>query len=200
MREVLEHRKNLIYTYSGPPPTEPELLPGFEIVRATADILDECMQEPELESRKMRYKRFLDLGAIGFLALNDARWAAAGWIAPPTLRGQPYQIPEKWSSHYQWLFEAHTYPPFRGKGLHKALVVRRLRHLADENAGVADAVADVNPANTASRRSYQRLGFKESGIVDVWTLDLPRLRKRPFGVWRKKAPHPPIIVEGLTTT
>ena len=196
MAKRIAHRKNLMYTYEGPPPQDLPLPPGFEIVQATPEVVEASMQDPELESRKRRYLRFVNAGLVGFLALHEGDWAAAGWIALPEVPRFPGQIPDNFSSEHYWLFEAHTYAPFRGLGLHKALVVARLRYLADINDGIALAVADVNPNNTPSRKSYERLGFKESGIIDIWTLSLPRVRREPFGIWRKRAPHPPILVGG----
>ena len=195
LKRRIAHRKNLIYTYDGTPPAAPSLPPGFEIVRATTEILEASMQDPELESRKERYIRFIDAGLVGYLALHEGQWAAAGWIALPEIPRYPGQIPDNFNAKYYWLFEAHTYAPFRGLGLHKALVVARLRYLASMNNGIVQAVADVNPNNTPSRRSYERLGFEESGIMDIWTLSVPRVRREPFGIWRKKAVHPPILAE-----
>ena len=197
MGRRLKHRRNLIYTYEGPPPATPVLPPSFRIVRATPETIDACMREPELENRKRRYQRFVATGAIGFLALHGTEWAAAGWIAPPELDRFPPQIPDNFSEKHHWLFEAHTHEPFRGMGLHKALVVKRLEYLADGNEGVAEAIADVNPNNVASRRSYRRLGFVEAGIMDIWLLKLalPHLPRAPFGIWRKKARHPRTIAE-----
>lgn len=148
------------------------------------------MSAPEHRSRALRYQYFLDVGAIGFMAASPEEWAAAAWIAPPKLRGFPTHVPRNISSKFPWLFEAHTNAPYRGQGLHKALVIERLHYLAERGAGEALAASDVNPANTPSLRSMSALGFEPAGILDVWTPHVRPVPEVPVGLWRRKAAHP----------
>lgn len=190
MFRKIERRHNLMYLFDGAPPPLPDLPAGFDSVQVTQETLDTFMGADEFLSRKQRYENFLAHGGVGFLAVKDNQWAAAGWIAPPQMIGFPAHVPARISRQYDWLFEAHTYEPFRGKGLHKHLVVRRLEYLANRHNGIAKAVADVNPTNLPSRRSYIRLGFTPAGVMDIWIPHLPRIPRRPVGLWRKSRPHP----------
>lgn len=189
LKHRVTHRRNLIYLYDGVAPKEVSLPPGFSLIRITPDNLNLYMSIPGLEGRKSRYQRFYEAGATGFMVVSENSWAAAAWIAPPTLIELPPQIPPVLARRGNWFFEAHTYEPYRGKGLHKALVVHRLRFLAEAKDGRAVAFADVNPANTPSRRSYLRLGFKEEGVMDIWKFRIPKIPATPVGLWRKNAKH-----------
>lgn len=187
----IEHRQNLIYGFSGTPPSVPSLAPGFQFARATPASVKTYFKGDEFEARRRRYLAFLEMGAVGFLVVNDKEWQAAAWISPVRV-ALPAHIPPSLSRRYSWFLEAHTREEARGFGFHKYLAAKRLEFLAEQARGVARALADVNPANTPSRRTIVGLGFQEVGVIDVWLPKIPRVPRKHLWWWRRSLPHPPL--------
>lgn len=187
----VEHRRNLIYGFAGKPPPVSPLPPGFQFARATPASVEAYFKGDEFQERRLRYLSFLEMGAAGFLVVKDEEWQAAGWIAPAGT-ALPGHMPPSLSRRYSWFLEAHTREEARGLGFHKYLAAKRLEFLAARTGGIARALADVNPANVASRRTIVGLGFQEVGVIDVWLPRVPRIPRKHLWWWRRSRPHPPV--------
>lgn len=189
-KDRVSRRSNLLYAYEGSPAQIPDLPEGFVFTELDTELVSEYFASPEDASRRGRYMRFLEQGQRGFMVSVGNQWAAVGWIVPAEVWGMPAHIPASVANH-PWLSEAHTRPEYRGRGLHKFLLAKRLALLAQENPTAAvTAMSDVNPRNTASRRSHISSGFKPVGWVHAWTVRLPRLPAGPYGFVSRYQKHP----------
>ncbi len=184
-------RHNLAYRFVGRPPGLPDLPAGFTCRQITHTELDRLFADPASLARKLRYASFLDAGAEGFVVVYEGEWAAAAWISPRGLDALPRYVPPALARKHDWFFEAHTRAEFRGKGLHRHLVARRLQYLAQRDGGTARAVADIAAGNVPSRRSHLRLGFAPAGQFHFGSLTIPPFGRKLLGI-RLNRPHPPL--------
>lgn len=189
---TLVPRTSLVYTFAGEAPPLPPLKATMQCLPMSEESLRQYMAHPVLRQRRERYLKLLGDGLEGFMIVEGDSWASAAWIAPRAVVGHPVQVPDRISARSDWFLEAHTAEPFRGQGLHEYLVARRLQHLASHNVGRAKAAADVNPLNTASRRSLVRLGFEPAGHLHTWKPAVPDGSNRLIGFHYSQSNHPPL--------
>jgi ribosomal protein S18 acetylase RimI-like enzyme len=95
-------------------------------------------------------------GAIACFSWLRYRHRAVG---PVALKDHPGRI---------FLYNAHTLPPFRGRGLFSALLLLMRSTLTQE--GHREFIGDVDRRNTASRHSLDRAGFQVVGSITFVTL------------------------------
>lgn len=192
-RNPLSLKSNLLYTFEGRPESVPTLPGGMGFTELDANLVNRYFASSTDTARRARYLSFLKRGLRGFMVFEGDQWAAVGWVVPVEVRGMPAHLPASIPKH-PWLAEAHTFPEYRRRGLHKFLLAKRLEILAEENPRAAvTAQSDVNPDNLASRRSHLSVGFKPDGWVRAWTVGLPRVPSGPYG-WRTgPKEHPPLV-------
>ena len=192
LQDRITLKSNLLYAFKGAPQEVPALPEGLVFAEMDAENLARFFSSEEDTARRLRYERFLTLGHRGFMVHDADRWAAVGWVVPADVRGMPSHLPASITTH-PWLSEAHTRPAYRGRGLHKFLLTKRLAILAEEDpAAAVTAMSDVAPQNVASRRSHLSVGFEPAGWVRSWKVQLPRLRVGPRGWKARSKPHPPL--------
>lgn len=162
------------------------LPPGLAVERLDADAVRRYFGDDPGVRR--RFERFLDRGHVGLVLHEDGAWRAVAWSSledgpqpvtvPPSVRGQP------------WIFNLHTRPAARGRGLGKAMLAALARELAGRPGRWLHA--DVEIGNAASRRTFLGVGFRPWGLLH--TLEVPRLDWAQ-GVWRATRPHPAVPTE-----
>lgn len=117
-------------------------------------------------------------------------WAAGtrivsfGWV---TARGRavgPFSLTE--APGRVFLFNFHTLPEYRGRGLYAALLVAMRSVLSNETA--SEFVIDVDIGNAASRRGIEKAGFVPVARVSFLTL----LRR-----WRYPLRRTPLESRGI---
>lgn len=186
----LTWRRNLVYSYFGAPKEVPRLPENLEFAELDVPLTERLFSSEEDYSRRMRYLDFLDKGCRGFVVYEGDSWAAAAWVVPEGTRGMPAHLPRR-AKDRAWLFEAHTKPEYRRRGLHRYLLLKRLSLLREENPDSAViAKSDVNPRNLASRGSHLRAGFQPSGTVTSLRVTLPYVPPGPYGWFNRFAGHP----------
>nr|AMP56585.1 acetyltransferase (GNAT) domain protein [uncultured bacterium] len=194
-KDRLTLKKNLLYAYKGAPRDVPELPEGYDFTELDEALVEGFFSSPQDVGRRARYLRFLQQGSRGFMVHEGDQWAAVGWVVPAQARGLPAHLPAAVTTH-PWLTEAHTRPEYRGRGLHKFLLAKRLAILAEENLGSpVTAMSDVGVQNVASRRSHISSGFEPSGWVYAWTLRVPLLPSGPYGWAAYHRKHPKLVTE-----
>lgn len=154
----------------------------------TAVVLDDraiaglFTADPRLQARLAHYR---SLGLGGAAIVEQGRWVAMAWLARPDTARPPH-TPTAVAGHH-WLFHVHTRADARGRGLARQAILAALHQAAA--APEAIAYADVDVANTASRRLFVGLGFQPVGTLR--TFEVPP-RDLAAGYWLRSRPHPPI--------
>ena len=189
IRPGVVRRRNLVFSHRGEVCTDACLPPGFRLEEVSQATLSRYFQDAGSARRRLRYERFLAAGARGLLVVTEDQWASALWLAPPTVKQHPVQVPPRVSGKAWWLFELHTHASFRRKGLNQFLLRESLKYVGERSPGALVA-ADVNPSNLASRASFAKSGFAEEGVLSAVTVTSPFFRPRSFGVWRRTTRHP----------
>jgi GNAT superfamily N-acetyltransferase len=115
-------------------------------------------------------------GYQGWLALHDGQAAGHAWATPapaPTLERAPVRLaPGDVLCAY-----AYTDPAFRGRGVHTALTLARLRLF--RQLGYRRAVAYVQLGNHPSLAVWRKLGAHVVGRADVRRVGPWRLARGP---------------------
>jgi GNAT superfamily N-acetyltransferase len=145
--------------------------------------------------RTRTFREFLGHGYQGVLVHDGPRWAGYGWITTPGTPAAPHLSP--WLGREQpfWLFYAHTREDYRGRGIQKAMLRRRLQALAGPGGRRHQAYADTRTTNVPSRRALLSLGFQPAGTM--LRLEVPLLRSCPLCWWDRHQPHPPLAGAAL---
>lgn len=102
--------------------------------------------------------------------VEDGRIVCFGWVMTRDRTLGPFRLAD--APGRAFLYNFHTLPGHRGRGLCRALHHEVRRVLGNETA--REFVADVNVRNTASRRCLEKSGFVTVARVSLLTL---------FGRW-----------------
>lgn len=112
---------------------------------------------------------------VGFAACHGDDIAAMGWIARgDQARGKVLNYYPLASGSY-WLHADWTSPQYRGRGLHRLLIVQRAKYAINHSEHRDPTLeANIESSNKASIRNYTKLGFEKCGHILV--LRLPKFR------------------------
>jgi len=116
--------------------------------------------------------RRLKSGHRGFIALLDNQVVGYAW-ACSKIEPKVEKIRDKIGSGEVLCVDAYTFPALRGKGVHTALTLARLRLF--QELGFLRAIADIEVNNLASQAVWKKLGGKVRGYLDY----------KRIGTWRK---------------
>jgi GNAT superfamily N-acetyltransferase len=163
-------------------------LPGLAI--KAFEAADVARYFADDRNRGRTFRGFLDQGFKGVLVHDRAGWVGYGWLATPDTPGPPHLPPWLFTGKPNWLFYAHTRDGFRGKGVHKAMIGKRLEFAAEGQTWRESVYSDTDFHNLASRRALLSMGFQPRGAVTCLTLPLPISGRPVLGWWDPDAPHP----------
>ncbi len=190
LRAVAHRARPRLHKYDvftiGPGPLDATLLrlcdrfEGYTVLSVSEEML------PAIDSDYPGYsstaKRYLDQGGIGLSVWSQGRLASMLWIA---YNGQPHR--QRRAGYYPldpWRAYLHagiTLPDFRGRGLHKAMLVQCSQYVQDTyGPTVVETTAEIH--NDISRHNCFASGFALSGRLYLFSM--PRLEwawKRMFG-------------------
>ncbi|MFH1519724.1 MAG: GNAT family N-acetyltransferase [Candidatus Omnitrophota bacterium] len=122
-------------------------------VKQIADI-DELRLQERISVRKANeLKRNLAQGKRCFIALKDDDIVGYSWLS-----FQP-DADIKLPKETAFIFGDYILPNFRGKEIHAALTVERLRFIEKSKYQRVAALVSVN--NTSARRAFEKIGFTE---------------------------------------
>lgn len=115
------------------------------------------------EGRKKFARQMLKDGDVCLLGMVGDKHATVGWVSFRRLFTHPVSIPlgEGWA----YFNRTRTAPEFRGKGLQKAGIRRRIEIAAQ--MGKLRAVNVVDSDNAISLHNYQAMGFQERHCASV---------------------------------
>ena len=114
----------------------------------------------------------LKAGHIGFIAQFDNKVVGYAW-ACNKIEPKLERIRDKIDAGEALCVDAYTSPALRGKGIHTALTLARLRLL--QELGYLQAIADIEVNNLASQAVWKKVGGKINGYIDY----------KRIGLWRK---------------
>jgi GNAT superfamily N-acetyltransferase len=163
-------------------------LPGLAIKPFEAADIPAFFAGDEIRTRTFR--DFLRKGYQGVLVHDGPLWAGYGWITTPQTPAPPHLPPWFRRAHPYWLFYAHTREVYRGRGIQKAMLRRRLQVLASPEGRRHSAYADTRTSNVPSRRALLALGFQPAGTMV--RLDVPLLPSCSLCWWDRHLAHPPL--------
>jgi len=108
-----------------------------------------------------------------FAALSGDQLAAYAWFAPHRIDAESNQGRHKntgvnfwYPDHVVFMYKGFTHPEFRGRGLYGMVNGLAIRSLT--NRGITHILSTMDWTNIAARRSCNRLGFAELGLVFRW--------------------------------
>lgn len=180
--------ESVVYYHSGS-------LPNIEPPRKTVTvdwITNEIIERViESETKREKFKYFLDTGYSGLLAHNNESWITHGWIAKPESEDVPYQLPD-WIGDLDlyWLFYARTKEQYRKNGWHKYILTERLRAIYAHRQDAA-VFTDAHDDNV-SRFSMLSTGFEPVGEITAYRFGYPPGHVKTVGRWNWNSSHPPL--------
>ncbi len=152
---------------------------GYTIASVTEEML------PAIERDRPGFGatagRYLDDGHVGFAAWSQGRLAAMSWLAYNDRRCRRRVGYYPLDPRRAYLHAGMTMPGFRGRGLHKAMLVLRCQFVQDTyGPTIMETLAEIH--NDMSRHNCFACGFALSGRLYLFTM--PRLEcawKHMFG-------------------
>jgi RimJ/RimL family protein N-acetyltransferase len=163
---VFDPRVSIAILRSGPclvPTLRPE---GCGLLRANEtnaavwkDLVESAMvaarEPPGLSSGRFQH------GDECFAWERDGRLVSFGWVTYRDRHVGPVCLADR--PRRAFLFNFHTLPEYRGRGLYPALLFAIRYTLGTEN--ITEFIIDVNTRNIASMRGIEKGGFQHAGEV-----------------------------------
>lgn len=133
---------------------------GFEIKIIDTDLYD------ALDEARPGYlhwaHHYIIAGHTGFAVVHGGKVVATAWLQRGPHSGGAGASYYPLAENAYWLHADWTHPEFRGQGLQKVLIARRVAAVYDENPS-AVVECNIEPGNSVSIRQYQKLGFGITG-------------------------------------
>lgn len=155
------------------------------------DITLETLEKYNIPSDIYDYCTFrVKRGFKGVFAISKATNEVMGYSFYSTDKTPPTNIPKKPPYNSVWIFNDFVIEKFRGMGLQKFMIDKRL----EKNNNLDIAYTDILESNIASRKSYLNSGFEESGVYYIMVLGIRRYKylNIKMGYWNKNKKHPAI--------
>jgi len=135
------------------------------------------------------FKKILAKGFVGLAWHHRGEWISYACMSLPETLGPPHLPRYIRRLPVYWIFYCRTKKAYRGRGLYKASL-SILCDWARKRDPKAEIYIDTEPSNVPSRKAIEAVGFTPAGIINVWTLKLPKLGSVVIGgSWNKEAKH-----------
>jgi len=138
------------------------------------------------ERLRKKFTEFFRRGAKGWLLTDGERWVTYGWVTRLD-QFRPDQIGFNLAKPADWIFYCGTHPDYRGRGAFQTLLRRMAREQIEDSS--RELFVDNVPANIASRRAVEKVGFIPNGMLRSIFFRIPG-RPLVFTFWNRSQPHP----------
>jgi RimJ/RimL family protein N-acetyltransferase len=183
-RSPLKREQYAVYRLGKRWKSDPLTTRDAQSVWATQDAVAGLFrQESHLERR---FQEFLNRDCWGVFQVLDNQWASYAWMTTAGHPG-PAHMPAASQSASFWIFHCRTKQAYQGQGLYKRSL-RMLARAARQHLPEAALYIDTEVDNLPSRKAIVSVGFEPYGLVNTWTLTVPRLKSWTFARWHQRQP------------